>query len=972
MEKLFKYGLLFSGIFVLLACDLHVPTKGNFPTWYTDIYVPLGVYTKTARELIENDSLITDVPLFLNDDSIYTYQDSVTLDTVRIGNELQFDDIHKSFAYSLDQVSFAPQGMQTSMQPEQVSLNDMSRSVTSQVGPIELADTDPASSEIFSFREIMPPAEVSSMETAINNNGGSYAFPNIPAYDLETSERNFAFDSFRYVVLSNGLLDLTIVNDMFMALGSPIQVSLRYPNGVEFATATFSNPIPVNASATQTINLTGDSLAQTIIIHVEGHSNGTSTQITLATSDLDRGFHVEMQSRQLIAQRANARLPQQQIADNDSIPVENSSDKIQEANIESGAIAVNITNQLRVNSEIILRIPSLRDADGVVFERGPFTVNAQSQTNKSFSLANTILQMDLTNQTIDYEFQFSTQNTGNLFTTITSEDSIVANVDFRDVTFSHVLGELAPVVQNDQGSFPLDNENEILSAVIETGELAVDIDNNIGGEYQLALTLDNLFSGKNSTDTLQQLIALHPGNNHVSISLDETEMRLSKNDQNFHYSVQLTNEPGLYNYNLADSITVNMDLSSVILDEATGYFSQDVMVQEDTLQINNENRLQEADIQNGTLQIAIQNHIGVIAQVRMQFDELYSGTSSFDTTLFISGDPAESVFQFPMDHYSIRMPLEDQTVHYSVRTSLESDSVMTLSFGDSMSVDVNLMDVTFDRVVAEVAPTDYSIDPFEYELFDLPAEMSSIHLTKADIQIQFNSNVELPVLLNLRIKSVNSSGDSAVIAVRDWNITDSSTVTVSGAEELLNIVPEKIIASGIATVGADGVVGVVAPDQYATGQLKILVPAEFQIAENATFTPDPVQVEGASQQDIESIDFVKSITLFTEFSNNFNFGARIDVQTAKDSMSLVTGIPVDGDTITTLSTITIPGGVASLDSVVLESESYNAFRDSLYVKPTIQILPVETAGGMSSFHSTDSLRARVYARIRYLNDPNQD
>ncbi len=971
MSKWFRISLFVVVILSVIACDLNVPTQGNFPTWYTDIYVPIGVFTKTGKDLIERDSLITDVPLTLNGDSIYTYADSVQLDTVRIGDELKFDDIHKSFAYTLDQVSFAPQEMQTAIRPEEVTLEDMSRSVTSQVGPIQLEDTDPTSSDNFSFRDIMPPAQVSSMETAINNNGGSYTFSSIPGQDLQTSERDFAFDSFQYVVLSDGLMDMTIVNNMFIPLGSPIQVSLRYTNGNEFASATFADPIPVNSSATQTVDLAGDSLAQNIIIHVEGHSNGSDSPVTVGSSDLDRGFHVEIQSRQLVAEKANARLPQQSIADNDTMPVEHSDDKIQEAEIKSGTINMSINNRLDVNSEIILRIPSLTDASGETFQRGPFPVTAQSQTNKTFSLANTTLQMDLNNQTIDYEFEFSTANTGNQFTTITSEDSIVGNVDFSNLVFTRVQGELAPSVQTDTGSFPLETDNQIESAEINSGNLAVDIQNNIGGEYQLNLTLNNLFTAKNSSDTLKRIIDLIPGSNHITIPLNGTEIRLPLDDQSFHYTANLTNQSGVFDYDLTDSITVNMDLSSVTLSEATGYFSEDMMVKEDTLQINNENRLQTASIDSGMMQITVQNHIGVNARVRLQFEELYSGSNPFDTTLAIAAEPEETTYEFPMNHYHIELPLSDQTVHYSAHTSLESDSLMTLTFGDSMEVSVDLSGVKLGTVTAEVAPTDYPIDPFEYDVVDIPAEFNTIHLTEASMQIDFNSNVDLPVMLNLQIKSVSASGDSAVINVAGWNITDSSRIVVSNAEKLLNIIPEKIIASGTATVGAEGVVGIINPDQYATGKLKILVPAEFQIADNAVFTPDPVRVEATGVQDIQSIESINSITLFTKLTNNFNFGAQIDMQTAEDSLSLVTGQPVAGDSITNLSTLTIPGNVTSLDSVVLESNVFDTFMDSMYIRPTIHLLPVENSDGTASFHSTDSIRAQIYARIRFLNDPNQ-
>lgn len=954
---------------LLLGCHLQVPTEGNYPTWYTDVYLPLGTYSQTGRELLSRDSLIADYPVLLNSDSLYVYRDSVLLDTMEVGDELKVDDVHKSFSFSVDQVTLASQGMQTAFYPTSVEMSDVSRSITNKVGLIHLDDTAPTSSDMFSFREIMPEALVNSMETTLQAAGGSANFPNIPEHDLQSTERPFTFESFQFIVLNNGMLDLSVVNDMFIPLGAPIHVSLRYMDDTEFASTTFNTPIPVNGSGTQIIDLGGDSLAQIIKVQISGHSNGTDSPVTLESSDLDRGFHVEIGSREMYARKANARLPEQMISDEDSMAIESSDDQINEAQIESGSLSLNIDNRLGIAGQLTIRVPAL-DENGSAFERGPFPVPAMQSTHKTFSLSNTNLTFDAASQAVDYEFDFATENTGNQFETITSEDSVAVNVSFNNLALASVDGVLSETELRESDSFPLETENTITSAVVESGELSLDVQNNVGGSYQMRLALQNLFDSKNSPDTVISNIDLQPGANQVSIPLANKEIRLSDDDQNFHYAVDLVNEVGQYQYDLNDSIIVDMNMSSIVLSEATGYFTRDVMSIEDTLQINQENRLQKAVVDSGSMSIHILNHIGVNAGVHLQFAELYKSGVTLDTTLQITDNPFESTHEIPLKGYTIRMPLDNQAIHYSARTSMADDSLMTLTFGDSIEIEVDLAGITFAEVTAEVAPKTVPLDPYEYQVQDLPAELDRIKIPHVDMQLDFQSNVELPLFVNLRITSFSSSGDSVSVSLDHWNVTDSSTIHVPNADRLLDIVPTRIVASGDAIVGEAGVVGVITPNQFVTGKLSIAIPAEFEITADAVFEAEPYRIEEPAISEIQLMESVESITLFADYTNGFNFGGRIHLNASGDSLALKQNV-AGGDTVIALPEITIPGSSSDLDSLELKRSTYSLFSDSLYIRPQLQLLPSTPSGGeVSRFRSTDSLRARMYVRIRYLNDLN--
>ncbi len=960
-HKLLSY-LLPLLLLITASCNLRVPTAADLPSWFVTLHIPLVNQTATGKDLIPQDSLLTTEPIGTSGDSLYVFQDTYPLDTVRVGNRLKIDDINQTFTQKVDDIIIGGTEKQEQIGFDSVTIADVNQSAGSTVGPIELTDTNPMNSETFTFREIMPQDLIQSMESTLQDSGGSATFPSIPGRDLASTEKPHHFDTFQYGLLTSGYLDITLVNNMFLPLGSPVHLSLRDSNGVEFASTTFSDPIPPHSSATKTIDLSGDSLGSDIILHVEGHSNGSSSSVHIQNSDLDSGFHFVIQARDMVATETNAQIPSQTVTRSDTMTLTESDNRIETASLRSGTLSLDFANYLNLASEVYLRIPSLEDVDGTTFERGPILLAAQSNVHRDYSLEGTTLQMDTSNQSVRYEYDVHTVDTGSEFRTVNENDSIGVDVGMNNISLATVTGVIEQKTTTQDGDISLASDNEIISAIVESGEIVLNINNRVGGHPHLHLLFHQIYTSPGSNENLQRDIDLSESNNTpIVIPLNNTEIRMPRDDQTIYYT-SVTTVGGQYaTYDMDGMLDVNVDISQIKLAEATGYFTQDAMVVVDSIALNNATKLEEAVIDSGQLFLTIRNHVGIDGAVRLKLNEFTSNGVPLDTTIFIPETDQPVVRTIPLRDYKIQMALDDQSVHYTSRLRLLRNELMTLTFDDSVVVDVDINNLTFTRIEGEIEPVEVPIAPVEREFNALPDNLGGVKFQHVNMGIQFNTDIGVPVFLSLSLKAYNSQGDSAISTIDHWDITDSGTVRIPNAEDLINILPNRIVASGQATAGAPGVVGVLESDQALFSTLQISVPLQFELTSDAEISPNQQLVRADGVQDVESV------VIYTQIQNQFEVGADFKLFGAKDSTYFS-----DSTLTTSLASLQIPPKSTIDDSIVVPSNKLDLFADSLYVKPNIRLLALTDAAGNpqpTSILSTDSLHMNLYAKIRYLNKP---
>ncbi|HKJ68091.1 MAG TPA: hypothetical protein VKA68_09065 [bacterium] len=814
-----KLLILLSGAALLWigACYIDNPTQTNFPMWPVQLDVPLYKQHMGFSDILD-DSLITQV-VDTDGDSLYAIQKDIQIDTTRLDNQLAFDNLTQSFTQSIDAVT----------------IESTPKSAHAEIGKVALADIGPITTTEFIFEQIMPAALVDPLRTAIQINGGTATVDSIPSTDLEPVTKAFSFGDFEGATFESGTIEVTVYNNMVIPFGKPFTLSLMdtIANSVQ-ETVSFSEYIPENSSATETIDLAGKTLSNINGVRVNGESDGSQEQpVTLTDADLQSGFSLEANVRNMVVSAATAKIPSQMIANTDTVALQNSDAKIESAEISTGSLDIDVQNTIDLNSEVTLSIPSLVDNQNNPLET-TIQLTAQTDNQTSIDLSPYTLNMDTAAQQLEYSYEILTAATDPNLATIQENDSIDVQINLQNITFSSI----------------------------------------------------------------------------------------------------------------------------------TGYFTSNAIVETDSIALQTGHQIQEALLDSGQLAITITNNMGVMADVFLSIDELYEpDQSSFAETISLPPLGAQQSSVFNLRNHTIEIDGQQQSLHYESRINLDPEQRMTINFDDSLGIDLGLTDINFAHITGIVEPITIKIDTVEQEISTLPEELDGIDLQDVDMSLNFETNLQIPVFLDLSISAYNNQGESDSIVVNDWDITQQSTLVIDQAEDLINLHPTKFVAAGAARIG-DGVQSAtVSKGEYAAGTLNILAPLSFQISEDISQEIDPQEVSADIPEQVE--EFI----LYTDIVNQFLFGATVEVVAAPDTNTFHSGSSIKPDTLVILRID--PGdpdnAVSKVDSVVLNDSKIALFQEPIYLKTNVSVIG-QSNGLATKVRSTDSLFISLSGSVKYLND----
>lgn len=811
--------LILISIVFFTSCALDIPEDGDFLKWSTNIEIPLFTDFITL-ETLAKDSLISieNLSNYFQDgdisDSIFVYHKEIDIEKVEVGNKLELDPISTSFSQNIDDVS----------------VTSIEKNISSKIGMMTLNDIDPTDTDPFVFRDIYPEIDEVPNGTMVS----------IPSFEIIPIFKSFIFDDFASADFSQGSLELTINNSMVIPIGSPLliellQVTLYDTVNISGASLQFDDIIDANSgSATGTINLTNISLPGEILVQVSGNCQGTSgIEIFIDEQAKNSGFAVSIGGSGLEVSEANAKIPQQSIEENGIISLEPDSNKVVNALIESGQLLIEIDNYMDLSSSINISIPNLEDPAGNIFSTSLDILSNTFEIINQTSLAGYSLMMDPNDQSVQYNYDVLTVDSGDSFILVTSNDSI-----------------------------------------------------------------------------------------NVKIGLQGLEQE-----------------------------------SNITFSEFTGYLSQDAMLDSNSINLESATKVDEAMLNSGKLALSIINNIGIEALVNFSIDELTKNGSALDTSFLISDQP--SLIFLDLDGYMLNLDpdLSPQTVSYVSSIDIPSDELISLSFGQSIMIDVNMDSLSFSQISGYVDPVVVEIDSIEQEI-DLPGEIRNLDFSLINMDFSFQSSLMLPVFLNLELLSVNDeTGETYRKFIEDLNITETPNFSIDSIEQLINVKPNRIIATGHAKVGSLNDFGSVSTSDSLSGLLTIAAPLAFEIDENSKIELDPEEFQAVE------IDDLISATLFIDYVNNLELGADISILMATDTNSFHNG---QSDT---LATLTIQSSQTNLDSIILDKAHFELLaREGNYIKTLLNILGNNE--GLTRFLSTDTIRFSAYLKSEVIVDPN--
>ena len=237
------------------------------------------------------------------------------------------------------------------------------------------------------------------------------------------------------------------------------------------------------------------------------------------------------------------------------------------------------------------------------------------------------------------------------------------------------------------------------------------------------------------------------------------------------------------------------------------------------------------------------------------------------------------------------------------------------------------------------------------------------YLNFAELQLNFSflSNIDIPVMLNLELFSVNDeTGETFSRIISDINIIETPEFMVKDLQGLINIKPSSILAFGTAQVGSLEQYGSVSTEDTLAGSFKILAPLSFTIDNESEISLEPESLDS-----LNVIDEIEYVTIFMDYKNDFEFGVDAIVLVSQDTNDFKNGLA------DTLTRITIQPDSSSLDSISLDQTSFELLsRYDNYSKTNLIILGRDEQP--SRFLSTDTLDMKLYMKTKVIIDPASD
>ena len=954
--------LIFLAIF-FTSCALEKPDPDKLPVWSTTLEVPIIQTTIDLNKFLE-DSLITTFPVEEGEDSIFVFNKTIELDSVEVGDKLKIDPIEKSFVQFASAVTVDSSTTSFTIEYDSVGLDDITAIIDAEIGLIELDNIGAEETDPISFADVMPTSLVMAIETAITAAGGT-AEVLVDTVALIPQQKSVSFDSFTSATLNSGYIDVKIINNLFIPLGAPIYVDIKNNIGTQIFQLTWDMEIAAGDSATAIQDVSGMSLPGSMLVEVSGTSNGSQgQQVAVTTADMSSTFTVGLTAREFQVTQASAVVSAQSIADSSSITLDPSETLVEEAVISKGNFEITVTNSLPLTGMVSLTIPSLYFGSTDSTFKQNFNLPTDTLTISPVDMTGWTMTMDLGDQFLNYHYLITTADTDTNIVTISQTDNVELDLGITDIYFSSLTGEIESQTIIEGGDVNIESESQIQSATISEGQMDLLISNNIGGVADVQLTVPELVLNGTGLDTV---LTINPGDNGYIIVLAGYDLQpVSLADQRLTYSTTTITQSESNTYYLNDSISVMITLPGLTFNAVTGYISQDDNVDTDVIELDNDTNVETALIDSGKIQLTIQNFIGLEADVSFSIDELTLGGNPLETSLQIisSTDPVQQAID--LAGYSLTLPVNDQRVNYSSTLSIPTDQLLTLTLNDSIAIDVLIDTLWFGSITGIIDTVDVTIDTVEQEISALPDDMDGFEFANVEIVIDFESDITIPVFLDLTMDASNSAGEIETTSITNWNITDSSQVIIPDASTLINIQPDKILAYGSARVGGDGTSGTVTSTDMIAGLLSVRAPLELEIGPNASISTDPKLVTKADA--VETVpEEIEDVVVFINYDNSFEFGSTLTVLMSRDTMDFESGaadILVDA--------LLIMAGSAGVDSIDLNDNRLGLFnQDSMYVQVLVNVLGQTDSNGNpipSRFLSTDKMWLNIYGRMQYFID----
>ena len=250
-----------------------------------------------------------------------------------------------------------------------------------------------------------------------------------------------------------------------------------------------------------------------------------------------------------------------------------SDSEINEALLGNGLLEILIQNNVNQTylgaPTAVITIPELRTPEGIAYE--VILDHFYGDQNETINLSEFSLFPN-PDQQLSYNADVTTQyeETGS-YSLI---NSIIVEIHVKNLSFDEVTGKFDQDAMVDSNSISIDDSTKIASAEIKSGELLLDIENNIGVVADINFQILEFSMDESNLDTT---ISLTPSGGTYTIDLSDYQLNLdmSEDPQTVNYISTISLPDSIeMTLSLNESIAVSVNLSNLTFESVTGDIKQ--------------------------------------------------------------------------------------------------------------------------------------------------------------------------------------------------------------------------------------------------------------------------------------------------------------------------------------------------------------------------------------------------------------
>ncbi len=337
-----------------------------------------------------------------------------------------------------------------------------------------------------------------------------------------------------------------------------------------------------------------------------------------------------------------------------------------------------------------------------------------------------------------------------------------------------------------------------------------------------------------------------------------------------------------------------------------------------------------------------------------------------------------------LSNYKLVGNLSNQiSYRIEVRTEDTGDEFRVISKDDSLSAQITLTELVIESISGKVKPTRIDFKEQKIDLSGLEdyREKFKGELKFDDIQVDINlvKTAQFVFDLNLKIKGVNTrtgkvdsfeipvdqrrfSGTTHRISLNKSNSTIVDFINSFGSTEL----PEYLLVTGYVFLNPNYELGQVSSTDSIYGSVTVSFPASVGIS-NAVLR-DTSEVDELSDETKKQIDKLGYGKLFVEVENGLGVELKFRATILGFVMDSLISIPKADDFTVPSAPVDNNGfsiGTSKFTNMIeLERDEIQKLKDMKFVRSFFSLATAEN-GKVVKFRTTDSIKVKIYGRLRY-------